>query len=122
MNVGYAFSQAMLPVGAGAADPFTQGRSSAPVRTGKASVAPPTAADLPETDAVGAGVMVQVVKEGSKLRARVVSDGYDPDWNMRFLRSIREEGMMYVVDEVNEISGGGQYQACGTIKRFIQAK
>ncbi|MBC8141381.1 MAG: VWA domain-containing protein [Armatimonadetes bacterium] len=107
---------------AGAADPFTSARSSAPVRTGKASVAPPTAADLPETDSVGAGVMVQVIKEGSKLRARVVSDGYDPDWNMRFPRSIREEGMMYVVDEVNEISGGGQYQACGTIKRFVQAK
>ena len=67
-------------------------------------------------------MLVQVIKDGGKLRARVVTDGYDPDWNMRFPRSIREEGMLYVVDEVNEISGGGQYQACGTIKRFAQPK
>ena len=107
---------------AGTADPFAEARPSPVARTGKASVAPPTAADLEETDSVAGGVLVQVIKEGSKLRARVVSDGYDADWNMRFPRSIREDGMLYVVDEVNEIAGGGQYQACGTIKRFAQAK
>jgi Ca-activated chloride channel homolog len=32
-----------------------------------------------------------VLKDGSKLRARVVADGYEPDWNMRFPRSVREE-------------------------------
>lgn len=80
-----------------------------------------TAADLETTDTVGDGVLVQCIKEKSKLRARVVSDGYDPDWNMRFPRSIREEGMMYVVDEVKESSQGGFYLAYGTIKRFIQS-
>ncbi|MCC0179720.1 VWA domain-containing protein [Waterburya agarophytonicola K14] len=79
-----------------------------------------TAADLPTTDTVGDGVLVQCLKEKSKLRARVVSDGYDPNWNMRFPRSIREEGMMYVVDEVKESSQGGFYLAYGEIKKFVQ--
>ncbi|MDJ0568159.1 MAG: VWA domain-containing protein [Pleurocapsa sp. MO_192.B19] len=79
-----------------------------------------TAADLETTDTVGDGVLVQCLKEKSKLRARVVSDGYNPDWNMRFPRSIREEGVMYVVDEVKESSQGGFYLAYGEIKRFVQ--
>lgn len=80
-----------------------------------------TAADLETTDKVGDGVLVQCIKEKSKLRARVVSDGFNPDWNMRFPRSIREEGMMYIVDEVKESSQGGFYLAYGTIKKFVQA-
>lgn len=79
-----------------------------------------TAADLETTDTVGDGVLVQCFKDKSKLRARVVSDGYNPEWNMRFPRSIREEGMMYVVDEVRESSQGGYYLAYGEIKRFVQ--
>ena len=80
-----------------------------------------TAADLETTDTVGDGVLVQCIKEKSKLRARVVSDGYNPEWNIRFPRSIREEGMMYVVDEVKESSQGGFYLAYGTIKKFVQS-
>lgn len=79
-----------------------------------------TAADLETTDTVGDGVLVQCFKDKSKLRARVVSDGYEPEWNMRFPRSIREEGMMYVVDEVKESSQGGFYLAYGEIKKFVQ--
>ncbi len=86
----------------------------------KASSAPATAADLETTDSVGTGVLVQCVKEGSKLRARVVSDGYNPDYNIRFPRSIRELGVLYVVDEVIEAPKGGSYIACGKIKRLIQ--
>jgi Ca-activated chloride channel family protein len=92
----------------------------APRRTGKASKVTGSAQDLPTTNSVGAGVLVQCVKEGSKLRARVVSDGYDPNLNMRFPRDIREEGILYVVDEVIEASGGGSYIACGDIKRLVQ--
>lgn len=88
--------------------------------TSKPSKAPPKAADLPTTDTVGDGILVQCVKEKSKLRARVVSDGYEPDWNMRFPRSIREEGMFYVVDEVRTAPDGKSYIACGDIKRFVQ--
>jgi Ca-activated chloride channel family protein len=86
----------------------------------KASKAPPSAADLPTTDTVGDKILVQCVKDGSKLRARVVSDGYEPDWNMRFPRSVREEGMLYVVDEVKTGPDGSSYIACGDIKRFVQ--
>jgi Ca-activated chloride channel homolog len=89
--------------------------------SGKAAKGPASAADLPVTDSVGDGVLVQCVKEGSKLRARVVSDGYEPDWNMRFPRSVREEGMLYVVDEVKTGPDGKSYIACGDVRRFVQA-
>ncbi len=97
--------------------------SAAPTRGSKppAGVAPARiAADLPTTTTVGSGVLVQCVKDGSKLRARVVSDGYDPNFNMRFPRDIREEGTLYVVDEVQEVGGGGSYMTVGAIKRFVQ--
>jgi Ca-activated chloride channel family protein len=88
--------------------------------TAKASKGPASAADLPTTDTVGDGVLVQCIKEGSKLRARVVSDGYEPDWNMRFPRSVREDGMLYVVDEIKTAPDGKSYIASGEIKRFVQ--
>jgi Ca-activated chloride channel homolog len=86
----------------------------------KAITAPPTAADLETTDTIGTGVLIQCVPEGKKLRARVVSDGYDPNYNVRFPRSIRELGILYVVDEVIEASGGGSYIACGKVRRLVQ--
>ena len=104
----------------GAADIFVAPRQSNIANTGKASKAPASAADLPTTDTVKDAVLVQCVKDGSKLRARVVSDGYEPDWNMRFPRSVREEGMLYVVDEIKTAPDGKSYIACGEIKRFIQ--
>jgi Ca-activated chloride channel family protein len=39
---------------------------------------------------------------------------------MRFPRDIREEGTLYVVDQVIEASGGGSYIACGEIRRLVQ--
>ena len=87
---------------------------------GKAATAAGTAADLPTVTAVGTGVLVQCVKEGSKLRARVVSDGFDPNYNMRFPRSIREENTLYVVDEVITGPDGGSYIAMGKIHRLVQ--
>lgn len=104
----------------GEADSFVTSRRSTPTSTGKAAKAPASATDLSTTDTVGDGVLVQCVKEGSKLRARVVSDAYEPDWNMRFPRSIREEGMLYVVDEIKTAPDGKSYIACGEIKRFVQ--
>jgi Ca-activated chloride channel family protein len=79
-----------------------------------------TAADLETTDSASGGILVQCVKDGAKLRARVVQDGYEPDWNMRFPRSIREEGLLYVVDEVNTAPDGKSYIAAGAVKRFVQ--
>ncbi|MDZ8135339.1 MAG: VWA domain-containing protein [Nostoc sp. DedQUE04] len=104
----------------GETDIFVAPRQSNRANTGKASKGPASAADLPTTDSVGDSILVQCVKDGSKLRARVVSDGYEPDWNMRFPRSVREEGMLYVVDEVKTAPDGKSYIACGEIKRFVQ--
>ncbi|WP_375495578.1 VWA domain-containing protein [uncultured Nostoc sp.] len=104
----------------GETDIFVTPRQSNFTNTGKASKGPTSAADLPSTDSVGDSILVQCVKDGSKLRARVVSDGYEPDWNMRFPRSVREEGMLYVVDEVKTAPDGKSYIACGEIKRFVQ--
>ncbi len=104
----------------GEADIFVASRRSQPTSTGKAAKGPASAADLLTTDAVNNGILVQCVKDGKKLRARVVSDGYESDWNMRFPRSIREEGMLYVVDEIKTGPDGKSYIACGDIKRFVQ--
>ncbi|MEA5513915.1 vWA domain-containing protein [Nodularia sp. UHCC 0506] len=105
---------------AGVADTFVNRRNTQIISTGKAAKGPASAADLETTDTIDNQVLVQCVKDGSKLRARVVSDGYEPDWNMRFPRSIREEGMLYVVDEVKTAPDGKSYIACGEIKRFVQ--
>ncbi|NER27870.1 MAG: VWA domain-containing protein [Symploca sp. SIO1C4] len=77
-------------------------------------------ADLETVDSVGDGVIVQCVKEGSKLRARVVSDGYNPNYNIRFPRNIRAEGVLYVVDQVKETAQGGSYIAYGKIRKLLQ--
>lgn len=105
----------------GETDTFLPRARIRPVSTGKASKAPATAADLPTTTTTTDGVLVQCIKEGSKLRARVVSDGYQPDWNMRFPRSVREEGMLYLVDEIKTAPDGKSYIACGEIKRVVQS-
>lgn len=117
-HVGGTIKRVLIP---GQENRYTA--STAPTRSSKppATAAPArTAADLPTTTTVGSGVLVQCVKDGSKLRARVVSDGYDPNFNMRFPRDIREEGTLYVVDEVQEVGGGGSYMTVGAIKRFVQ--
>ena len=79
-----------------------------------------TLADLEETDTVENGVLIQCVKAGKKLRARVVSDGYNPDYNVRFPRNIRQEGLLFVVDGIKETAQGGSYIALGKVRRFIQ--
>ena len=109
----------------GEADPLAGGypgsaraRSASPMRVVRT---PTTLADLQETDTVGTGVLVQCVQDKSKLRARVVSDGFDPNWNMRFPRGIRQENVLFVVDHVNPAPDGKSYIASGDIKRFVQA-
>ncbi|WP_310394454.1 VWA domain-containing protein [Hymenobacter sp.] len=110
----------------GETDPLAGGHhgSSSRSRSSAASVrparTPTTLADLEETDTIGSGVLIQCVKDGSKLRARVVSDGFDPNWNMRFPRGIREESILFVVDQVNTAPDGKSYIASGDIKRFVQ--
>jgi Ca-activated chloride channel family protein len=94
-------------------------RRTHPSVVAKASRPAKTLDDLDETTEVGNGILVQCVRDGSKLRARVVSDGYHPDWNMRFPRGIREEGLLFVVDQVT-IGAGNSYIASGNIRKFVQ--
>jgi Ca-activated chloride channel family protein len=87
----------------------------------QAAKAPRTVNDLETTTDIGDCVLVQCVQEkGGKLRARVVSDGYDPNMNMSFPRDIRQVGILYVVDEVRPSSDGKSYRAYGKIKRLVQ--
>ena len=95
----------------------SRGSSSASARPAKPAA---TLADLEETDTIGSGILIQCVKDGSKLRARVVSDGFDPNWNMRFPRGIRDEHTLFVVEHVNTAPDGKSYIASGDIKKFVQ--
>jgi predicted DNA-binding WGR domain protein/outer membrane protein assembly factor BamB len=63
------------------------------------------------------GVVVECFREGSNLRVRVISEGYNRDWNCQFPKGIREEGARYVVDEVRE-ARGGFYRALGNIRKL----
>ena len=95
----------------------SSGRSAA--RSTRKSTAT-TLADLERTTDVGDGVLIQIVKEGSKLRARVVSDGYDPNMNMRFPRQVREVGRLFVADEVKPSSDGTFYMIDGSLRLLVQ--
>ncbi len=67
------------------------------------------------------GVIVQCVKEGKTLRIRVVSEGYQPTWNVQFPNTLRTEGSRYLVDEVRESTRGGFYRAYGDIKQLVES-
>jgi predicted DNA-binding WGR domain protein/outer membrane protein assembly factor BamB len=69
------------------------------------------------TSDTGKGVMVECYREGSDLRVRVISEGYNRDWHCQFPKGIREEGARYVVEEIRE-ARGGYYRAFGDIKRL----
>ncbi|MEM9694171.1 MAG: PQQ-binding-like beta-propeller repeat protein [Myxococcota bacterium] len=78
-----------------------------------------TAATVETTSADSEGVLVECYKDGSKFRMRVLSDGYEGDWNVQFPKALREEGARYVVDEVLESARGGFYRAKGNIKKVV---
>jgi hypothetical protein len=80
------------------------------------AILPSTA--LESTTDISKGVVVQCIKEGSKLRIKVVSDGYQPTWNVQFPIELREQGARYLVDEVRESSRGGFYRVYGDIKKI----
>jgi len=68
--------------------------------------------------AKGKGVIVECFADGTKLRVRVISPGYQSDWFCQFPRDIREDGARFVVDEVREASQGGFYRVLGNIRRI----
>ncbi|MFM6156494.1 MAG: WGR domain-containing protein [Cuspidothrix sp.] len=74
---------------------------------------------LETTTDTSAGVIVECFRQGNKLRIRVVSPGYNPDWKVQFPRDIREEGQRYWVQEVRESANGGFYRVYGDIKKLV---
>ncbi len=66
-----------------------------------------------------AGVIVECFRQEGKLRVRVVSVGYNPEWMVQFPRDIRHEGSRYLVQEIREASQGGFYRAYGDIKKLM---
>ncbi|MEH2401006.1 WGR domain-containing protein [Nostoc sp.] len=66
------------------------------------------------------GVIVECYLEGTQLRVRVVSPGYNPSWKVQFPKDIRTEGERYLVQEVRESARGGFYRAYGEIQKLSQ--
>ncbi|MFD8787589.1 WGR domain-containing protein [Kitasatospora sp. NPDC059599] len=69
--------------------------------------------------AAGGGIEVECVQDGTRLRVRVISQGYDPTWRVQFPKDVRVPGARYVVAEVRESASGGFYRARGEIKRLV---
>ncbi|MFD8997787.1 WGR domain-containing protein [Streptomyces abikoensis] len=88
----------------------------------KSAAALPTYAPATTVQSVSAvpagGIVVECVQQGGRLRVHVVSDGYDPTWNVQFPRAVRLPGARYVVEELSPASGGF-YRVRGEIKRVL---
>ncbi|MFD9592260.1 WGR domain-containing protein [Kitasatospora sp. NPDC059973] len=65
------------------------------------------------------GIEVECVQEGTRVRVRVVSAGFDRNRRVQFPKDIRVPGARYVVAEVLESGNGGFYRARGDIKRLL---
>lgn len=63
-------------------------------------------------------VVVQCVKDGSKLRIKPVTEGYKPDWYVQFPKNLREEGQFYLVDALIEATNGNFYRTYGNIYKL----
>jgi len=79
------------------------------------------------------GVLLKCVREGNKLRVKVISlavkcrqengqfkleisPEYNQDWNVQFPHNLREEGALFVVDEIREANNF--YRVFGNIQRL----
>ncbi|AKG21565.1 WGR domain-containing protein [Calothrix sp. 336/3] len=82
-------------------------------------IAPSAELQLAAPAEVAQGVIVECYREGSKLRIRAVSPGYNPNWRVQFPRDIRVEGDRYLVQELRESGSGGFYRVFGDIKKLV---
>lgn len=74
---------------------------------------------LETTAQAGDGIVLECYQDGSRLRVRVVSAGYDTEWNVQFPKDMREAGARYAVEGVRAAGRGGFYRAYGEIKRLV---
>ena len=89
--------------------------------------------DLETVTNLDEGVLLKCVREGNKLRIKVISlavkcqfkngelqietsPKYDPNRNVQFPRNLREEGALYIVDEIREVNNF--YRVLGNIRRL----
>lgn len=63
-------------------------------------------------------VVVECVQEAGRVRVHVLTEGYEPSWNVQFPRVIREPGARYVVDALHA-AAGGFYRVRGDIRRLL---
>jgi predicted DNA-binding WGR domain protein len=64
------------------------------------------------------GVEVECVKDGSKLRIRAVSAGFDSALNVQFPRDLRVAGAHFMCDDLVPSKAGDFYRAVGAIRRL----
>ncbi|MBU0551533.1 molybdenum metabolism regulator, partial [Myxococcota bacterium] len=67
---------------------------------------------------IGDGVLLICVEVEGRVRVRVLTEGYEPTWNVQFPRELREVGARFVVDEVQPAARGGFYRAKGEARRY----
>ena len=109
---------ACIDVSDAAIDAASRGTVPKP-RAAKAGVVAAAETEIEQTSDTSKGVVVECVKEGSKLRVRVVSPGYHADWYCQFPRDLRVEGARFVVDQLREATQGGFYRVLGDIRRLV---
>ena len=73
---------------------------------------------LEVVESTDGGIVLECFQDGSRLRVRVASSGYDPTWRVQFPKEIREPGARYLVEGVRPSARGGFYRAYGDIRRL----
>ena len=81
----------------------------------QAAVAQTTALEQVSQVQSSGKVILKCVKSEGKLRVKVESNGYKPDWFVQFPKNLREEGKFYAVDKIEEASSGNFYRVLGEI-------
>ena len=83
------------------------------------AVATPAATTLETTTDQSQGVILECFRDGSRLRMRVVSTGYNQNLRVQFPQNIREEHARYLVDEIRLTAREDFYRVYGNIKKLV---